>query len=79
MSFIGINLPMISVIFLFYKQCINPHRPIVKQGDGVHRQIIVYIRFYLLQVFFCIFKKCVWRQVLKKRVKGVLGWAMGGV
>lgn len=74
MSFIGINLPMISVIFLFYKQCINSHRPIVKQGDGVHRQIIVYIRFYLLQVFFCIFKKvCVVAGVKKACQRGYWG------
>lgn len=74
MSFIGINLPMISVIFLFYKQCINSHRPIVKQGDGVYRQIIVYIRFYLLQVFFCIFKKvCVVAGVKKACQRGYWG------
>lgn len=74
MSFIGINLPMISVIFLFYKQCINSHRLIVKQDGGVHRQIIVYIRFYLLQVFFCIFKKvCVVAGVKKACQRGYWG------
>lgn len=48
-------------------------------GDGVHRQIIVYIRFYLLQVFFCIFKKvCVMAGVKKACQRGI-GVGDGGV